>query len=51
MLRGAEKAVNFKATMAKLLQYLKPYRVQFIVVIVFAIASTIFIDHWSQDPG
>ncbi len=42
MLRGAEKAVNFKATMVKLLQYLKPYRVQLIIVIAFAIASTIF---------
>src|SRR5512133_3346796 len=42
MLRGTEKAVNFKATMAKLLQYLKPFRVQLIIVIVFAIASTIF---------
>ena len=42
MLRGGEKAVNFKATMAKLLQYLRQYRVQLIVVILFAIASTIF---------
>ena len=42
MLRGAEKAVNFKATMVKLMQYLKPYRVLLIIVIAFAIASTIF---------
>jgi len=42
MLRGAEKAVNFKATMVKLMQYLKPYRVLLIIVIGFAIASTIF---------
>jgi ATP-binding cassette, subfamily B, multidrug efflux pump len=42
MLRGGEKAVNFKGTMAKLLQYLAQYRVQVIVVILFAIASTIF---------
>jgi ATP-binding cassette subfamily B multidrug efflux pump len=42
MLRGGEKAVNFKATMAKLLQYLKQYRLQLIVVVLFAIASTIF---------
>ncbi len=42
MLRGGEKAVNFKATMAKLLQYLRQYRWQFIIVILFAIASTVF---------
>ncbi len=42
MLRGTEKAVNFKATMAKLMQYLKPFRAQLIIVIIFAIASTIF---------
>lgn len=42
MLRGGEKAVNFKATMTKLLQYLRQYRLQFIVVILFAIASTVF---------
>ena len=42
MLRGGEKAVNFKATMAKLLQYLRQYRWQIIIVILFAIASTIF---------
>jgi ATP-binding cassette subfamily B protein len=42
MLRGGEKAVNFKATMTKLLQYLRQYRWQFIVVILFAIASTVF---------
>ena len=42
MLRGGEKARDFKRTMSKLLNYLKPYRVSIIVVIVFAIASTIF---------
>jgi ATP-binding cassette subfamily B protein len=42
MLRGTEKAANFKATMVKLLQYLKPFRVSLIIVIAFAIASTIF---------
>jgi ATP-binding cassette subfamily B multidrug efflux pump len=42
MLRGGEKARDFKGTMVKLLQYLKPYRLQFIVVFVFAIASTVF---------
>ena len=39
---GGEKARNFKATMHKLLEYLKPYRVSIIVVLVFAVASTIF---------
>ncbi len=42
MMRGTEKAVNFKATMTKLMAYLKPYRVTLIIVIAFAIASTIF---------
>jgi ATP-binding cassette, subfamily B, multidrug efflux pump len=42
MLRGGEKAVNFKGTMAKLIKYLSVYRVQLIIVILFAIASTIF---------
>lgn len=42
MMRGSEKARNFKATMTKLLAYLKPYQLQILVVIVFAIASTVF---------
>jgi len=42
MLRGAEKPVNFKGTMAKLINYLRVYRWQLIVVILFAIASTVF---------
>ena len=42
MLRGGEKARDFKGTMAKLLRYLSPYKFQFIIVLVFAIASTIF---------
>lgn len=42
MMRGGEKARNFKATMAKLLHYLNPYKVSIIVVLVFAIASTVF---------
>jgi len=42
MMRGGEKARNFKATMIKLLKYLAPYRIQILVVIVFAIASTVF---------
>lgn len=42
MMRGGEKPRNFKATMSKLLQYLSEYKISIIVVIVFAIASTIF---------
>ena len=42
MLRGGEKARDFKGTMAKLLRYLSPYKFQFIIVLVFAVASTIF---------
>jgi ATP-binding cassette subfamily B protein len=37
-----EKPKNFKKTMAKLVYYLKPYRLSIIVVVIFAIASTIF---------
>lgn len=37
-----EKPKNFKATMQSLLQYLKPFWVSIIIVLVFAIASTIF---------
>lgn len=42
MMRGGEKPRNFKATMSKLLQYLGEYKVSIILVMVFAIASTIF---------
>ncbi len=42
MLRGGEKARNFKGTMTKLLKYLRPYRLQIAIVLVFAIASTVF---------
>ncbi len=41
MQRG-EKARNFKATMSKLIQYLRTYHVQFIIVMIMAIGSTIF---------
>ncbi|MBV7276390.1 ABC transporter ATP-binding protein [Clostridium sp. PL3] len=37
-----EKAKNFKSTMGKLLQYLKPYRISLIIVIIFAIGSAAF---------
>ena len=39
---GGEKARDFKGSMKKLLGYLKPYRISISVVLVFAIASTIF---------
>ncbi|PJA15069.1 multidrug ABC transporter ATP-binding protein [Candidatus Dojkabacteria bacterium CG_4_9_14_3_um_filter_150_Dojkabacteria_WS6_41_13] len=42
MLRGGEKAKNFKATMVGLANYLRPYWIKIVVVIVFAIASTVF---------
>ena len=38
-----EKAKNFKGTMNKLLQYLKPYKLSIIIVIIFAIGSAAFI--------
>lgn len=42
MLRGGEKARDFRGTMTKLLRYLQPYKWQFLVVFIFAIASTVF---------
>jgi len=36
------KAKNFKGTLAKLIQYLRPYWTLLILVIIFAIASTLF---------
>ena len=42
MLRGGEKPRDFRGTMAKLLRYLKPYKLQFLVVFIFAVASTVF---------
>lgn len=41
MMKG-DKAVNFKDTMRKLLEYLKDYKFKLVVVIIFAIASTAF---------
>ena len=40
--RPVEKAKNFKGTLFRLLRYLKPQRIKFITVFVFAILSTIF---------
>ena len=39
---AGEKADDFKGTMKKLIDYLKQYRVGIVVVMIFAIASTIF---------
>jgi ATP-binding cassette subfamily B multidrug efflux pump len=41
MMKG-EKPRDFRGTMVKLIQYLDRYRIMILVVIVFAIASTIF---------
>ncbi|MDM5438947.1 ABC transporter ATP-binding protein [Bacillus hominis] len=41
-MRKIEKAKNFKGTMNKLLQYLNPYKVSILVVILFAIGSAAF---------
>ncbi len=42
VMQGGEKARNFKATMNRLIQYLRVYRWQFLFVMILAIASTIF---------
>lgn len=42
MMQGGEKARDFKGTMKKLIQYLREYRLLMVVVMIFAIASTIF---------
>jgi ATP-binding cassette, subfamily B, multidrug efflux pump len=42
MMRGGEKAKDFKGSMKKLLKRLSRYYGRFIAVIVFAIASTVF---------
>ncbi|MGE6551042.1 ABC transporter ATP-binding protein [Bacillus mycoides] len=41
-MRKIEKAKNFKGTMNKLLQYLNPYKLSILVVILFAIGSAAF---------
>ncbi|HWQ30046.1 MAG TPA: ABC transporter ATP-binding protein [Negativicutes bacterium] len=40
--RPVEKAKNFKVTLQRLIDYLKPERIRFIIVFVFAVASTVF---------
>ncbi|MBE7121693.1 ABC transporter ATP-binding protein [Bacillus cereus] len=41
-MRNIEKAKNFRETMNKLLQYLKPYKLSILIVILFAIGSAAF---------
>ena len=38
----AQKAKNFKGTLKRLIHYLKPHRLNLIIVLIFAIASTAF---------
>ena len=40
--KPVEKAKNFKGTLLRLLNYLKPQRTKFMIVFIFAILSTIF---------
>lgn len=42
MMRGGEKPKDFKKTMKRLIEYLSPYKKSVIVVVIFAIVSTIF---------
>jgi ATP-binding cassette subfamily B protein len=42
MMRGGEKAKDFKGTIKRLIKYLSPYTKGFIVVLILAIASTTF---------
>ena len=42
MMRGGEKARDFKGTMKKLISYLTPYKGSIITVLLFAIASSAF---------
>lgn len=39
---GNEKAKDFRGTMAKLLSYMKRYRLRFLTMLVFAVAGTVF---------
>ena len=40
--RVVEKPKDFKGTFKKFVNYLKPYRISIIVVVIFAIFSTVF---------
>ena len=41
-MRGGEKPKSFRKAMKTFLKYLAPYRVSLVLVLIFAIASTIF---------
>ena len=41
-MRKGDRARNFKATMTRLAQYLSAYKVKIIIVLIFALASTVF---------
>lgn len=40
--RPVEKAKNFKGTLKRLIRYLKPFRINLVFVLIFAVLSTIF---------
>lgn len=42
MMRGGEKAHDFRGTMKKLIEYLNVYKVSIIIVFIFAAASAVF---------
>ena len=42
MMRGGEKARDFKGTMKRLLKVMSPYKTTIIIVFIFAIGSTVF---------
>ncbi len=39
---AGDKAKNFKGTIAKLIRYMRPYYLQIIIIILFAVCSTVF---------
>ncbi|GAA0712699.1 ABC transporter ATP-binding protein [Paraclostridium ghonii] len=41
-MRGTEKAKDFKGTMKNLFNYLNPYRISLLIVVIFAIGSSAF---------
>ena len=41
-MRGGEKAKDFKGTMKKLMSYLENYKIGLLLVVIFAVGSTIF---------
>lgn len=51
MSRPVEKAKDFKGTVKRLLTYLKPQRIKFIIVLFFAIISTIFGIYGPKEAG